>query len=250
MRVKIFIMLMAFLITMGIGLSDSFAMSTGTSVSNETLGDALVFGYYDTRTSAQGGADLTDNYFTITNTSKSWIQGHVRVRTGDESLELLDFDAVLSPKDILAFNIRQTEDGHISFSSCDTNTLIHSAFTLNYDRDGDDELDCFIGNTDPASEFFLPAAGSTSVPLMTQIITACTDATQEEAVEETLKGYAEFIGEGTFTDVDDDSDCEDGTGTRCCESMLEDGEYTLNTWEEEGCDVDDMDNVYGKNLLL
>jgi hypothetical protein len=151
-------------------------------------GDVLLFTYYDVRSEADGGLGLTDNYFTVINSSEYWSQSHVRIRTGDCSVELLDFDILQSPKDVFVFDLY--EDGGITFASCDKNTLVDSGFTLNYDADGDGDNDCFIISSD-------------TFPDMLSLITTCGDCatggtiTSAQAVELVKKGYVEVIEEGT-----------------------------------------------------
>jgi len=150
-------------------------------------GDVLIFTYYDARTVAEGGLGLTDNYFTVINSSEDWVQSHVRIRTGDCSVELLDFDVLQSPKDNFVFDIYA--DGGITFASCDTNTLVDSGFTLNFDADGDGTDDCFI-------------LSSATFPAMLSLITTCGDCetgaaiTTAEAEALVKKGYVEVIEEG------------------------------------------------------
>jgi len=152
-------------------------------------GDVLLFPYYDVRTNAEGGLNLTDNYFVVTNHSEVWVQSHVRIRTGDCSVELLDFDIMQSPKDNFVFDIYA--DGGITFASCDTNTLVDSGFSLNFDADGDGDDDCFILSSD-------------TFPAMLSLITTCGDCetgaaiTEAEAAELVKKGYVEVIEEGSI----------------------------------------------------
>jgi hypothetical protein len=87
--------------------------------------DSMIFSYYDIRTMAQGGPGLTDNYYTVINEDNDeWYQMHVRVRTGQCSVELLDFDVLLSPNDVFTFDLIQDAEGDTVFASCDTETLL------------------------------------------------------------------------------------------------------------------------------
>jgi hypothetical protein len=155
----------------------------------QTPGDVLLFPYYDARSVADGGLGLTDNYFSVTNTSVVWVQSHVRIRTGRCSVELLDFDILQSPKDNFVFDIYS--DGGITFASCDANTLEDSGFTLNYDADGDGTNDCFI-------------LSSATFPAMLSLITTCGNCEtgaavgDAEALEMVRKGYVEVIQEGSI----------------------------------------------------
>lgn len=150
---------------------------------------ALLYTYYDVRSMADGGLGLTDNYFTVTNTSASWVQAHVRIRTGDKSVELLDFDVLLSPKDVFAFDLYLASNGGIEFASCDTKTLQNSGFTLNVaDK-------CVVIN-------------SVSRPDMLSLIKKCQGVDDAAALAKTLKGYVEIIGEGMINpDPGDKTKC-------------------------------------------
>jgi len=66
------------------------------NISSEKTGDALLFPMY-----FSGG----DNYFTISNLSGSWIQGHLRFRGAAWTGELLDMDIILSPGDVFVFRV-------------------------------------------------------------------------------------------------------------------------------------------------
>jgi len=167
---------LAALIVMGFAIS-AFAMG------GEMAGTSLEYSYYDIRSMADGGLGLTDNYFTVTNTSTGWVQAHVRVRTGTKSVELLDFDILLSPKDVFTMDVYQDGEQTV-FASCDTKTLVNSNFPLNLDKDGDGDMDCYV-------------IGSSTFPAMISLIQACRpDITATQALEETRKGYVEIIGEG------------------------------------------------------
>jgi hypothetical protein len=163
-------------------VSQSYASEQVTSA-----GCVLLFPYYDVRSVADGGLDVTDNYYSIINHSAYWVQSHVRIRTGDCSVELLDFDILQSPKDNFVFDI--FPDGGITFASCDTNTLLDSGFILNYDANGDGIDDCFL-------------LSSATFPAMLSLITTCGDCatggtiTTAEAEELVKKGYVEVIEEG------------------------------------------------------
>jgi hypothetical protein len=158
------------------------------AVTGEMGGSSLLYTFYDIRSQADGGLGLTDNYFTVTNTSTdSWVQAHVRVRTGAKSIELLDFDVLLSPTDVFAFDVYQ-DAGATVFASCDTKTLTDSGFTPNFDRNADGTNDCFV-------------LDSTTFPAMLSLITTCENKTAEQALVDTRKGYVEIIGEGTIRAV-------------------------------------------------
>jgi hypothetical protein len=67
-------------------------------------GDALIFPVFN---------GYIDNYFTISNASNDWVQAHIRFRNGAWCGELLDFDVIFSPGDVLVFRIADVDgDGY------------------------------------------------------------------------------------------------------------------------------------------
>lgn len=192
MRTKGYVlMLLTLLIMSGLFAGNAFALGLGSNVGQDTPGQALVFGYYDTRSLADGGPGLTDNYFVVTNTLDTYTQAHVRVRTGEKSIELIDFDLMMTPFDVFGFELYQI-NGQIVFASCDTHTLQQSGFALNLDINGDGLNECYIITSDataPAGFYF---------PNLTSLIKECTGVSEEDAVKATLKGYVEVLGEGDF----------------------------------------------------
>jgi hypothetical protein len=179
---------------------------TAHAMSGEHSGASLLYTYYDTRAQADGGLGLTDNYITVTNTSPNWVQAHVRVRTGAQSVELLDFDILLSPQDVFAFDLFFT--GETVFSSCDTQTLINSGFTPNFDRDGDTVNECYI-------------IGSSTFPNMLSHIQLCEGVDAATALLETQKGYIEIIGEGVIIPNSNNTLAGDNLKANC--DVLADG---------------------------
>jgi hypothetical protein len=100
-------------------------------------------------------------------------------------VELLDFDIMMSPKDVFAFDLYQNASGQVEFTSCDTKTLIRSGFVPNYDRDGDGTEDCYIL--------------STSTFGVLGLVTTCDETlTEAQALTQAKKGYVEIIGEGSI----------------------------------------------------
>jgi hypothetical protein len=155
------------------------------ALDGEMSGESLLYTFYDLRSQAAGGLGLTDNYFTVTNSATDkWVQAHVRVRTGHDSIELLDFDVLLSPADVFAFDLYD-DNGATVFASCDSKTLTNSGFTLNFDKDGDGTDDCYI-------------LDSSTFPAMLSLIQTCEGSTVAEALANTKKGYVEVIGEGAI----------------------------------------------------
>ncbi|HZV46345.1 MAG TPA: hypothetical protein VFG06_03225 [Thermodesulfovibrionales bacterium] len=207
------------------------------AMSGEFAGTSLLFTYYDVRSTASGGLGLTDNYFTVTNTATDrWVQAHVRVRTGAASIELLDFDILMSPTDVFTFDLYE-DNGATVFASCDTKTLTDSGFTVNYDRDGDGTNDCFV-------------LDSSTFPAMLSLITTCRpDLTGAEVLGQTKKGYVEIIGEGTIWACSTNknkcwSECEITDLFTLPGKLLEHCTNSdLSISDVCPMDVDDMDNV-------
>jgi hypothetical protein len=183
----------------------------------EQTGDSILFNYYDIRTTAQGGPGLSDNYFTVVNNDDdNYVNAHVRVRTGQCSVELLDFDVILSPGDVFAFDLYQTDTGSTQFASCDTDTLVASGF--NVDSNG-----CYV-------------LDSTTFPDMLGLIEICGNCpdgsgaplSAADALEATRWGYVEVIGELEMHPA------TPGTGVaHCLASQLDAGDYTLWKWYTE-----------------
>jgi hypothetical protein len=206
---------------------------------HEQTGNTILFNYYDIRTTAQGGPGLSDNYFTVTTDTcgrchrgefyDPWTNAHVRVRTGQCSVELLDFDVILSPGDVFTFDLYQTATGSTQFASCDTKTLVASGF--NVDSNG-----CYV-------------LDSSTFPDMLGLIETCGNCpdgsgaplSEADALAATRWGYVEVIGEASLwpSDVDPDEDCS--------AERLAAGEYTLWGWvEEDGCDYQEAYDLFGR----
>lgn len=183
--------------------------------SREVMGDQILFSYYDLRTKAQGGPNLTDNYFTVVNTDgNEWVQAHLRVRTGQCSIELLDFDVIMSPNDVFTFDLFQDDNGNTVFASCDTETLISSGF-------GVDTEGCITIDTSGASALVLVKECGN-----------CPDGSpisDSAALEATRWGYVEIIGE---VEMRPDSGASEGDD--CWEGDLIAGNYTSWSWVDEG----------------
>jgi hypothetical protein len=185
--------------------------------------DNLIFSYYDIRTMAQGGPGLSDNYFSIINDDDDeFYQMHIRVRTGQCSVELLDFDALLSPNDVFTFDLIQDAEGDTVFASCDTKTLISSQFSV--DANG-----CFV-------------LDSGTFPAMLSLIQACGNCpdgsgaplSASTALEATRVGYVEVIGEVQLC-ASDNTSCSMGSSSadECTTEQLENGDYNAWTFQED-----------------
>jgi hypothetical protein len=225
--VTVFLAIMAFSGSANAGIS-----GIGEVGFTEIPGTALVFSYYDIRTNAQGGPGLSDNYFTISNLEEynvltkaatflslepidrsevgGWVNAHVRVRTGQCSVELLDFDVLLSPGDVFTFDLYQTATGSTQFASCDTDTLVASGF--NVDSNG-----CYV-------------LDSSTFPDMLGLIETCGNCpdgsgaplSAADALAATRWGYVEVIGEVDLIPADVNNPDAD----ECTSDQLKAGEYT------------------------
>ena len=172
-------------------------LATSANAAVDPTATALLFTYYDVRSLSDGGLGVTDNYFTVINSSSAWTQAHVRVRTGDCSVELLDFDIMLSPNDVFAFDLSQDGDG-IAFSSKDAVTIANSKELAPFLQTLPDGSDGIAFSSNPSSPFYTPN--------LTSLILTCgtcpnrTAITEADANRATLKGYVEVIEEGQIVD--------------------------------------------------
>src|SRR4030042_4282157 len=224
---------MALVIMMFTG--SAFAQGVGVSIETgaiENAGDTVLFTYYDIRTTAQGGPGLSDNYFTVVNTDgDEWMQAHVRVRTGQCSVELLDFDVLLSPRDVFTFDLYQGSTGATVFASCDEKTLVASNFNV-------DDAGCYVLDSD-------------TFPNMLSLISECGNCPDgsgaplslEQALDATRFGYVEVIGEVELEPCTLGAECND----ECLESQLEAGDYIAWTWVDDGCNWSNPgQNLFGR----
>jgi hypothetical protein len=212
----------------------SYAQVSWETGAQENLGNTVLFQYYDIRTTAQGGPGLSDNYFTVVNADDiEFTNAHVRVRTGQCSVELLDFDVILSPHDVFAFDLYQTATGSTQFASCDTDTLVASGF--NVDSNG-----CYV-------------LDSTTFPEMLGLIETCGNCpsgsgaplSAAAALEATRWGYVEVIGEVELGPSDYPGSGCGSDADECSSARIKAGDYTAWSFiEDEDNDVGDCDCAY------
>lgn len=131
---------------------------TTVEVDSNGMGDALIFPVFN---------GYVDNYFTITNTANNWIQGHLRFRGAAWSGELIDFDVMLSPGDVLVFRV------------------------ADLDGDGSWEIDQSID----AINFMYTGMHRNCTPDMNAVVTAKNSA-DREALEAEYEGC--YIGPPSF----------------------------------------------------
>ncbi len=88
-------------VALGIGLAP---YANAITLESNGSGDALLFPAFN---------GYVENYFTISNHSNSFVQGHLRFRGAAWSGELRDFDVILTPGDVLVFRVADVDgDGY------------------------------------------------------------------------------------------------------------------------------------------
>jgi len=171
----------------GIALSPQ---SQAIELETNGLGDALLFPVF------ASGAGLYENYFTVSNSSANWIQGHLRFRGAAWSAELLDFDVILSPGDVFVFRLADVDgdgawevDGRLDPRNFQYTGMVFQCTTPN----GTVVSPCIN-----ASNLLEPNAAG-----ITQARNAgITDIEQKIAAQRTW-GYVEFIGEAVLNGMTD-----------------------------------------------
>jgi hypothetical protein len=230
LKMAAMLVVMAALIICGISTTSVYA-------AHEIAGSALLFTYYDVRPVADGGMGTADNYFTVTNTSASWVQAHVRIRTGDKSVELLDFDIMLSPEDVFSFTLSDNGAGGVDFSSLDEKTISNSKMIAPFLEDLGGGVKGIWFSTNPSSSHYRSG--------LTSLIQLCQSKTQAEAAALTRKGYVEVIEEGAITPCTDDK-------TKCDDVYFGDCTGDEDNWTTIGSNTlwdlvdDDMQSHSGK----
>ena len=172
-------------------------LATSADAAYDPTATALLFTYYDVRGLSDGGLGVTDNYFTVVNASTNWTQAHVRVRTGDCSVELLDFDIMLSPNDVFSFDLSKDGDG-IAFSSKDAETIANTKELAPFLQTLPGGAEGIAFSTNASSPFYEP--NLTSLILTCGTCPTRGEITQAEANKATEKGYVEVIMEGLIAD--------------------------------------------------
>lgn len=122
-----------------------------------------------------------ENHFAILNDSDYWIQGHIRFRGDATSGELLDFDVILSPHDVMEFRIADVDgDGFWELDqSLDPKNFRYTGVLKNcQSEDGNVQ----VQNCMDQSSLLIPPVGGSM--------------TQAAVNYHRQWGYIEFIGEG------------------------------------------------------
>jgi hypothetical protein len=125
----------------------------------------------------------TENYFTISNSSNSFIQGHLRFRGAAWSGELLDFDVILTPGDVFVFRLADIDgDGFWEIDqSLDPNNFAYTGLLRNCTPEGGNG----VGKSQCMDQY------STLIP-------SARCVSSDTIVHHRNMGYVEFIGEGVF----------------------------------------------------
>lgn len=125
-----------------------------------------------------------ENHFAILNDSEHWIQGHVRLQGAGWSGELLDFEAILSPHDVMEFRVADVDgDGLWEIDqSLDPKNFRYTGMSK----------ECGVENTNPTVPNCMDQS-SLLIPLVSgNVPQALIDYHRQW-------GYIEFIGEGVLS---------------------------------------------------
>jgi len=165
----------------GIALSPQ---SQAIELETNGVGDALLFPVF------AAGAGLYENYFTISNGSNDWVQGHLRFRGAAWSAELLDFDVILSPGDVFVFRLADVDgDGAWEVDgSLDPRNFRYTGMIFSCTGPTGTFSPCI-----DASNMLEPDAAG-----ITQARNAGITNIQEQIGAQRAWGYVEFIGEAVL----------------------------------------------------
>jgi hypothetical protein len=161
----------------------------GMVVENGGRGDALLFPVF---------YGYGENYFTISNSSGEWVQGHLRFRGAAWSGELLDFDVILSPGDVFVFRLADIDgDGYWEIDeSLDIKNFQYTGMNLDCSPEvgtvGVAKTNCLDQQT-----LLIPQPTNLDVNDATGNWKG-GNITPELIEHHRHVGYVEFIGEGVF----------------------------------------------------
>jgi len=147
----------------------------------DSKGDALLFPVFNGN---------FENYFTILNDSDNWVQGHLRFRGAAWSGELLDFDVILSPHDVMIFRLADVDND--GFWEIDQSLdLKNFAYTGMLSTCQSATSGATVANCMDQSDLLIPAVGG--------------NITQELVNYHRQWGYVEFIAEGVLNGMTHDT---------------------------------------------
>ncbi|RKY41976.1 MAG: hypothetical protein DRP81_08000 [Candidatus Omnitrophota bacterium] len=179
-------------------------------ISNTDSGQVVIFPYYDVE------RDVECLIYNIVNTTPYWLQGHLRFREGKKSIEVLDFDIILSPHDVFLFMaLGEGYFGKPGFYSADSNTLAYSSERLRGVKEfTSGAVFCVV---DPATGACVSEDPNrladpnepkvAGIPFKLDRLKA-VGFSEDDAKELIKRGYVEFVVEGMieddWMDYDDD----------------------------------------------
>jgi len=199
------------------GMLTGTANDAPTNVHIGSMGDALIYAYYNVR-----GSD--GNLFSITNTADYGVRARIRFLEAKHSCEILDFDICLSAKDVWHGIILKGSDGVGTLLSIDTDTAV--------------DYGSKRGNPDTNGVFTTDFP--TGVPFRFGDTVSCPQTSDTITKDDTLEGYFIVIAENRLSESD--------TGHDNC-GLKSDG-AAKDLWD----DLEDVGNVlfgssYNINLL-
>lgn len=115
------------MVALGAGTSNA-----AISVAPGAIGDTLLAAYYDVRDiPSERDSGTWQNFFTIHNTSNSWVAAHLRFRAYASSIEVWDHIILLSPYDVFWGYLERIPGGGVRIASSDKETLTNSGLEFN-----------------------------------------------------------------------------------------------------------------------
>jgi len=165
---------LAVAITIALGVSVASQANAEIALMSGGKGDALLFPVFN---------GSFENHFAILNDSGHWIQGHMRIRGAGWSGELLDFDVILSPHDVMEFRIADVDgDGFWEIDqSLDPKNFQYTGMLKNCQAEN---TGAQVQNCMDQSSLLIPPIGGS--------------VTQELINYHRQWGYIEFISEGVL----------------------------------------------------
>ncbi len=199
-------------VAMALGMGVMAPSANAIVYDDNGIGDTLIFPVYN---------GYVDNYYTISNNSANWIQGHLRFRGAAWTAEVRDFDVILSPGDVFVFRLTDlvADSALIPWEidqSLDPKNFAYTGMTTSCGS----VADCM----EPDDRLIEPACPPT----------ANAPATTEECVHQATVGYVEFFGEAVL----------DGMTQDVMASLLNAGLADSSPWKPY---QDDLYAGYGTN---
>jgi hypothetical protein len=160
------------------GIALSPQANAAIALKSNGVGDALLFPAFN---------GYIENYFTISNHSDLWVQGHIRFRGAAWSAELRDFDVILSPGDVFVFRVADVDgdgqweiDENLDTKNFQYTGMVHSCQSSS---------GATIANCLDASNLLEPSVNDANTK---------AGITQALIEHQRHVGYVEFIGEAVL----------------------------------------------------